>query len=53
MLCEANPRVLRKLMRAGVLQKLGAGRYFETFVESMRSWIEGSAGKPMAVTTDQ
>jgi SulP family sulfate permease len=36
-LCEANPRVRKKLSRAGILRRVGAGGYFETFVETIHS----------------
>jgi SulP family sulfate permease len=36
-LCEANPRVRKKLLRTGILEKLGADRYFETFAATLES----------------
>jgi sulfate permease, SulP family len=36
-LCEANPRVRRKLVRTGIFQKLGAGGYSETFAQAISS----------------
>jgi SulP family sulfate permease len=37
MLCEANPRVKRKLDRAGIIELTGTGRYFDTFAEALAS----------------
>jgi SulP family sulfate permease len=34
-LCEANPRVHRKLIRKGILQKLGTGGYFDTLAQAI------------------
>ena len=34
-LCEANPRVRKKLLRAGILDTLGGRRYFETFAAAL------------------
>jgi SulP family sulfate permease len=42
-LCEANPRVHRKLTRAGVLARLGPDHYFETLAQTLRS-----QGRPSA-----
>ena len=35
-LCEANPRVRRKLVRAGLIGPRGASEYFETLVQTLR-----------------
>jgi SulP family sulfate permease len=48
-LCEANPRVRRKLARAGILERLGAGSYFETFVETIRSTTNTHAASDSAI----
>ena len=36
-LCEANPRVHRKLARAGLLARLGTENYFDTLAQALRS----------------
>ena len=36
-LCEANPRVRHKLLRAGLLELLGKDRYFETFATALKA----------------
>lgn len=36
-LCEANPRVHKKLLRAGILKKLGSDHYFESFAQTLQS----------------
>lgn len=36
-LCEANPRVHKKLLRAGILAKLGPDRYFESLAQAIGS----------------
>ena len=46
-LCEANPRVLRKLARTGILQKLGADSYFETLVQSIKARVEANPASPI------
>jgi SulP family sulfate permease len=48
-LCEANSRVRRKLARAGILRRLGAGSYFETFVETIRSTTDTHAANDSAI----
>ncbi len=45
-LCEANPKVRGKLMRTELLQKLGAGGYFETFPQAIRSSSRADALRP-------
>lgn len=45
-LCEANPRVLGKLSRAGILQKLGSDNYFDTFIQTIRSGGETGSATP-------
>jgi SulP family sulfate permease len=47
--CEANPRVRRKLARAGILGQLGTGSYFETFVETIRSTTDAHASSGSAI----
>lgn len=42
MLCEANGRVKGKLEKAGILERLGEGRYFESFAAAL------AAGKQQA-----
>ena len=51
-LCEANPRVHKKLARAGILQRLGTESYFETFVQTIRSKVDPHAAKDAAAITD-
>ena len=47
-LCEANPRVHRKLERAGLLAKLGADSYFATLAQSLGSRTPPQAGPASA-----
>lgn len=51
-LCEANPRVHEKLMRTGILRKLGADSYFETLVQAVRSRIDAGTISPSAAATE-
>jgi len=41
--CEMRPNVQEKLMRAGVLQKLGAGNVFATLQEFVNSYLQDEA----------
>jgi sulfate permease, SulP family len=44
-LCEANQKVYGKLVRTGLLQRLGTDGYFETFAQAILSMIEIDAVK--------
>lgn len=50
-LCEANQRVRKKLTRAGILQRLGADSYFETFTQTIHSQTNIRAAKDVAAAT--